>query len=89
MNKLGAILEKLGTALAAIGGICFAGIFLIVLLNGTWPEFLEPVRNCYAAISDLVGSLAFLVELVIFVGPGLLVALAGQSLRNSRGPTAV
>lgn len=83
MKDLGATLEKVGTTLAVLGGLCFAGIFLIVIVNGTWPDFLEPVRRRYGMISDFAGGFAFVIELFLFIGPGLLIAALGQKLQNS------
>lgn len=83
MNKLGAALERIGMALAILGGACFAAIFLIVIVNGSWPDFLEPVRSRYALANNLVGEFAFVVEILCFTGPGLLISALGAKLQNS------
>ena len=82
MAKSPSAIERIGQALAVLGGVTFAGIFLIVLVNGTWPAFLHPVQHRFALASDFFGSYAFIVELMIFVGPGLLLAFIGQKLRK-------
>ncbi len=62
------------------GAALFAGMFVIVLINGRWPAFLEPVRSRFALASDLLGNFAFIVELGVFVGPGFLVAWLGERM---------
>ena len=80
MSTIGNLLIRVGNGLAVIGGIAFLSIFAIVLLNGSWPDFLRPVQSRFAIITQFAGSLAFIVELGLFVGPGLLVALLGQKM---------
>jgi hypothetical protein len=80
MRAFGRELTRIGYGLAAIGLILFVGIFVIVLANGSWPQFLEPVRARFAIISDFVGGFALIVEGAIFVGPGILIAWLGQHL---------
>ncbi len=76
------IIERTGFSLAVLGGIAFASIFVIVFVNGSWPDFLWLVQSQFAIIFDFVGPWAFAVELFIFVGPGLLVYFIGQRLRR-------
>lgn len=83
MQTLGSALTKIGTVLAVAGGLCFAGIFLIVLLNGSWPDFLEPVRSRYEMLGNMTGGFAFIIELIVFVGPGLALVAFGENLRDS------
>lgn len=81
---MGEAIQKLGIALACIGGICFASIFIVVIANGSWPNFLEPVRSRFELIDDFVGGFAFIVELFLFVGPGLLIAAVGEKLKSAK-----
>lgn len=82
MERSENVIERIGFSLAVLGGLAFASIFIIVLVNGSWPDFLWPVQSRFAIISDFVGPWAFAVELFIFIGPGLLVYLIGQRLRR-------
>lgn len=81
-KKAGAIVEKAGTYLMLAGAACIAGIFLIVLVNGTWPDFLAPIQDRARLISDVVGNLVILVWTIVFFGPGYLVQLFGQWLQK-------
>ncbi len=76
-------IEQLGIILAWLGGLAYAGIFVIVLLNGSWPVFLRPVQARFALASELLGSFSFVLQALIFVGPGLLVNYVGQRLRKN------
>jgi hypothetical protein len=80
MRQLGNFLDFIGKALFAIGALLFAGIFLVVLINGKWPLFLEPVRSRFSLASDFLGPFTFIVEAIIFVGPGLLLRWIGQRI---------
>jgi hypothetical protein len=80
--KVGRLIEIIGIVLAWIGGVALAVVLLIVFVNGTWPGFLRPVKALFGVISELVGSFAFTVEVVAFIGPGLLVMALGQKLKK-------
>ncbi len=74
------------------GGLTLAGIFLVVLLNRRWPEFLHPVRNFFGLIANWVGDWAFIVEVWLFIGPGALFyylekRLAARHSREGGNPT--
>lgn len=83
MSKSPVTIERIGQLLAILGGVTLAGIFLVVLVNGTWPAFLRPVQQRFALASDFFGSAAFIVELLVFVGPGLLISYLGQRFRKT------
>jgi hypothetical protein len=79
---LGKQVEKLGSVLMMIGGVCIVGIFLAVLVNGSWPDYLSPVQAHARAISDVVGGLVWLAWVAAFIGPGFLVQLLGHWLQS-------
>ncbi len=83
MRPIGEFLERAGYGLALVGGIVFASVFAIVLVNGSWPDFLRPIQARFVIISDILGPFTFMAELVLFVGPGFLVVLLGQKLKGS------
>jgi hypothetical protein len=76
-------LERIGGWLIIIGFAAFAGVFLVVIVNATWPEFLRPVQSLYAGISDIFGSVAIIIEAWLFVGPGFLIKYIGTRQRKS------
>jgi len=77
------VLERLGQALAILGGAVLALVIVAVIINGRWPHFLEPVRSRFELISGLLGGYAIIVEGLCFVGPGLLIAWVGGYLKDS------
>jgi len=81
-KKVDALLERAGRHLMLVGVASIAGIFLIVLVNGTWPEFLIPVKDRASLIADLVGDFVIVVWGLVFVGPGFLVQSLGQWLQR-------
>ena len=82
MNELGRLVERIGGLLIFAGVAMLAGIFLVVLLFGQWPDFLEPIQSLFGSIGSTVGGFAFVVEVWIFVGPGLLVFWIGRRLQG-------
>ena len=72
--------QQIGAYLGIAGGAIFVGIFLVVLLNGGWPDFLEPIQNLYGFVSSWIGDAAIVVEAWIFIGPGALLYYLGKSL---------
>ncbi len=87
MKQLGSTLERLGQALSLLGGATLALVILIVIINGRWPVFLEPVRSRFELISGFLGDYAIIVEGLCFVGPGLLIAWIGGWLKDSNRDT--
>jgi len=67
-----------------MGGLLIAAIFLVVLINGQWPEFLSPIQNAARGISDFIGGLVWLVWVAVFIGPGFLVHSLGEILASKR-----
>ena len=85
-KKLGKSIELVGTGIAIVGGIALASIFIIVMVNGSWPEFLRPFQVTAQTLSGFIGALAFPVEIAIFVGPGMLIRFLGEKLQESETP---
>jgi hypothetical protein len=77
-------IQQFGACLGIIGGAALVTIFLTVLINGRWPEFLEPIRNLFGLISDWTGSFALIAEIWLFIGPGALIYYWGKSLTEKR-----
>jgi len=76
-------LQIVGLWLATLGGLAFASVFLVVLVNGTWPTFLQPVRSLFEILgASLLGDWAFIVEIWIFIGPGMLIYWLGERLQD-------
>ena len=84
MKSVGKALERLGNLLMLFGGLLIAAIFLTVLINGHWPDFLGPVRNSARAISGYIGGLVWLVWVAVFIGPGFVVHSVGEHLASRR-----
>lgn len=80
MKFVGKALQRIGQALAFAGGGMLALIFAIVLLNGTWPDFLKPIQSLFQMISEFSGNFAFVAEIAIFIGPGVLLWAAGEKI---------
>lgn len=76
--------QQIGAYLGMAGGAIFVGIFVIVLLNGGWPNFLKPIPNLYATISDWTGDAAILIEMWLFIGPGALLYFRGKALSDRK-----
>jgi len=76
------MIAKLGQMLMVAGGASLALIFLIVMVNGSWPDFLEPVRSRFELGSNLLGIFWFPVLLGIFVGPGLAIQYLGEKINS-------
>ncbi|MEN0654230.1 MULTISPECIES: hypothetical protein [Hyphobacterium] len=80
--KLGAVLDVLGKALLYFSiGLAAAG-FLIVLIAGQWPGWLEPVRMRLELGSNLLGPFWWPVLVGIVVGPGLALQSIAENLRR-------
>lgn len=73
-------IQQFGAYLGMAGGAVFIGIFVIVLLNGCWPDFLKLIQNLYGVISDWTGEAAIVIEMWLFIGPGALIYYWGKSL---------
>jgi hypothetical protein len=81
-DNVGLALEKAGGVLAIVGAAALGGIFMVVLVNGTWPTFFSPIRSVFTAIGNSVGNWALVIEGWLFVGPGLLLRALGAKLRD-------
>ena len=80
---MGRGIERAGYMLAWAGGLTYAAIFLIVLVNGRWPHFLQPIQSRFAIAGRFLGDFAFMAEIAVFVGPGLLLATLGKNLQKN------
>lgn len=81
---VGRLLRFAGFALFLAGVAALANVFLIVLVNGRWPEFLTPVRTLFGGVAHYVGDWAIVVGAWIFIGPGLALIAAGEALERAR-----
>ena len=84
MPSLGKLLERLGQIMIALGAMSFAAIFIIVMINGKWPVFLQPIRLRFQMASEWAGSFAFIIEIFFFIGPGLAISWLGEKLKKSK-----
>jgi hypothetical protein len=67
----------------AVGGVALlAGIFLVVFVNGSWPETLSPVRALFQFLGDTIGDWAVIAEVGIFAAPGLVIYGVGRLLNQ-------
>lgn len=82
-NLIAAGISKLGQLLVVLGVVALASIFLIVLVNGSWPEFLGPVRSRFEVGSRFLGEFWFPVLVGLFVGPGFAIYSFGEWLKKS------
>jgi hypothetical protein len=55
------------------------------MLNGSWPDFLYPVRIRFQMGAEFLGGLWFPALLGIFIGPGLLIHWLGTRLGRGDG----
>lgn len=78
MKRAARALRIAGYTLAALGGLAWAALFLIVMIHGSWPDWLGFAQRSFAAIHDLTGPFAFAAELMILCGPGFLAAAIGE-----------
>lgn len=86
MDLLKRAIEAVGATLMLIGGVLFVGVFAVTLLNGKWPEFLSPIQLLFQIISRGLGDFAFVIEALLFVGPGWLVYQAAQLIKAAPAP---
>ncbi len=77
-------IQQLGAYLSIIGGVALVLVFLTVVVNGTWPQFLKPIQNLFGLISAWIGSFALIAEVWLFIGPGVLIYYWGKSLTEKR-----
>lgn len=77
-------IAKIGQILMIIGGIALASIFLIVLINGSWPDYLQPIRSRFEIGSKFLGDFWFPALIGIFIGPGMAVTWFGEKLNRAR-----
>ena len=77
-------IQQIGAYMGITGGAIFVGIFVVVLLNGGWPNFLKPIQNLYDAISDWTGDAAIVIEMWLFIGPGALLYYWGKALSERK-----
>lgn len=82
MQQVGTIFEWAGKVFLVIGGLIFVSILIVVLFNGSWPDFLEPVRSRFGIINSFLGPFTFIAELAVFLGPGWIVFWLGQQMKQ-------
>jgi hypothetical protein len=85
MAMAGPLLERVGKWLTMAGGIALLGIFAVVMINGHWPSWLQPVRAAFSGVASVLGEGAIVVEGLAFVGPGLVIMWIGQHLVERSG----
>lgn len=56
-------------ALAAVA----VGVGMIIANGGTWPNSLASVQNLFQTLHASFGWLAWLIQVALFAGPGMLV----------------
>lgn len=76
--------EAIGTGLIAIGWGGVAVVFLIVLVNGEWPHYFQPVRIRLKIGADFFGPFWFPVFVALVSGPGVLLQWLGERIRERR-----
>lgn len=74
------VVQRAGIALMVAGAACLAAILILVLVNGSWPDYLEPVRSRFELAHRLVGNFAFEVEVGLFLLPGGLTFWLGERM---------
>jgi hypothetical protein len=84
---MASILKRIGMVLFYVGLATLAGIFVIVVVNGTWPGFLKPAQWLFSAVSGYVGDFAIVVQGLLFLGPGILLFKAGEAMERQRPTT--
>lgn len=82
MRSLGSFLERAGGLFAIVGAAGLALIFAVVIVNGSWPAFLAPVRELFSALGNTIGGAALVVEGLMFIGPGLALQAIGRKLQH-------
>lgn len=46
--------------------------FIVILINGTWPDAMRPIQHLFQTLHGTLGPFAWLVQVAIFAGPGAL-----------------
>ncbi len=82
MRIVGIALEQLGHALMWAGGVAYLGVSFSVVMSGSWPPLLEPVRTWLETENLPLGPVAFVLGLFAVLAPGFLIALAGKDSRD-------
>ena len=77
-------IQQMGAYLGIAGGALLASIFALVLANGRWPDFLKPVQNLFGIIAEVAGDFALILEIWLFIGPGVLLYYWGKHLSEKR-----
>jgi hypothetical protein len=49
------------------------GIGMIIFNGGRWPDSLATVQNLFQTLHASFGPLGWIIQVVLFVGPGMLV----------------
>ena len=81
---MGKNIRRLGAAPFYVGLASFAGIFIVVMLNGTWPAILHPVKALFSTLNDYVGGWAIIIEGWLFLGPGLFLIWLGNEIQRKQ-----
>jgi hypothetical protein len=76
------LVERAGGITAMMGGAALAAIFLVVMVNGKWPQAFAPVKQAFASIAGWIGGAAIVAEVWIFIGPGVLLMWLGRRMRD-------
>ena len=84
MRIVGVVLEQLGHALMWAGGALYLGVSFSIVMNGSWPPLLEPVRAWLETQNLPLGTVAFVLGLFAVLAPGFLIALAGKDIQSRR-----
>ena len=86
-----AALHLLAKALWLVAVAAVAIIVGMIILNGgTWPDSLAPVQNLFQTLHGSFGPLAWLIQVALFAGPGVLVMWLADYLeeRQRRRPNS-
>ena len=82
MHNFGNALERIGKWLVALGVLSAIIVMIIVVVNGTWPEFLHPVQHHLQLLYSMVGSLNMVVIGIALVGPGIAINALGTWMKR-------
>jgi hypothetical protein len=81
---MGKFLQSLGLAVGIASAAALAGVFLFVLANGSWPNFLMPIGELLAGLRRFFGKDTLLILFGIFVVPGSFIYWIGSSMERGR-----
>mgnify|MGYP003386298136 CR=1 FL=1 len=81
-NLLSRVLIFLGQVWIAISASSLVILFVIVLINGSWPDFLDPVKIRFGIGASFFGIFWFPILSMMLFGPGFAIMSIGDKIKK-------